>query len=426
MTAKLENVNKFSKLGLRRRPTYEEIIGLLDENEKLGQPLPNRDATFFRNSNEGSFFDGVEQMEALKDEQQRLLLRQMSEVLLRQNVRTAGRTFHVERSRQLPLQSPSIIPQEPMNIDEEGGEQPAQQRGAGQSHPTQAPPSTRLQQASQLNAELSQRGNRAMKRKEETVVNHRGEMFKQNKPTLAEQMLNIQPPRAFPEVISIATSDDDISDPTATSSNQPMKRDNPETEIEPKGKRGRPAHSGASASRPKMVQEGTKRATPAIITVETKGKDGRPRLKTGKGEKRDGDVEPEEEIPNRAKRTNKTKEKQQMRLEASLKKAEAEAEAENESKPEPTKKGRGVKKDKMKREPLEPKSIPIQELRNEFVDALNKKMITNDEYNEFQDIFNEWKKARGNAKTKHRNKARLHYGKVLYNKLKKKYEDDDL
>ena len=120
MTAKLENVNKFSKLGLRRRPTYEEIIGLLDENEKLTGKLPNRDATFFRNSNEGSFFDGVEQMEALKDEQERLLLRQMSEVLLRQNVRTAGRTFHVERSRQLPLQSPSIIPQEPMNVDEEG------------------------------------------------------------------------------------------------------------------------------------------------------------------------------------------------------------------------------------------------------------------------------------------------------------------
>ena len=399
MTAKLENVNKFSNLGLRRKPTYEEIIGLLDENEIITGKLPNRDATFFRNSNEGSFFDGVEQMEALKDEQERLLLRQMSEVLLRQNVRTAGRTFHVERSRQLPLQSPSIIPQEPMNV--------AQQ-------PTQAPPSRRIQQASQLNAELTQRGNRAMKRKEETVINHRGEMFKQNKPTLAEQLLNIQPPRAFPEIVSIATSDDDMHDPTATSSAQPMKRDNPEKEIEPKGKRGRP----------KMIQEGTKRATPAIITVETKGKDGRPRLKTGKGEKRDGD-QPEEEIPNRAKRTNKTKEKQQMRLEASLKKAEAE-EAENESKPEPIKKGRGVKKDKMKREPLEPKSIPIQELRNEFVDALNKKMITTEEYNEFQDIFNEWKKARGNGKTKHRNKARLHYGKVLYSKLKMKYDDDEL
>ena len=34
-TAKLENVNKFSKYGLRRRPTYEEITNLLDENKKL-------------------------------------------------------------------------------------------------------------------------------------------------------------------------------------------------------------------------------------------------------------------------------------------------------------------------------------------------------------------------------------------------------
>ena len=45
-TAKLENINKFSKLGLRRRPTYEEIIGLLDENKTITGKLPNRDATF--------------------------------------------------------------------------------------------------------------------------------------------------------------------------------------------------------------------------------------------------------------------------------------------------------------------------------------------------------------------------------------------
>ena len=414
MTAKLENVNKFSKLGLRRKPTYDEIIGLLDENEKLGQPLPNRDATFFRNSNEGSFFDGVEQMEALKDEQERLLIRQMSEVLLRQNVRTAGRTFHVERGRQLPLQSPSIIPQEPMNVDEEGQEQPAQQ-------PTQAPPSTRIQQASQLNAELTQRGNRAMKRKEETVVNHRGEMFKQNKPTLAEQLLNIQPPRVFPELVSIATDDEDMRDPTATSSNQPMKRDNPETEIEPKGRRGRP----------RMVQEGTKRATPAIITLETKGKDGRPRLKTGKGEKRGGDDEPEEERPNTARRTNKNKEKRQMRLETSLQKAEAEAE--NETKPEPTKKGKGAKKDTMKRtpvrepvrEPLEPKSAAIQVLKHSFDEARNKNIITQKEYDDFDELYQEWKKAKGNGKAKPRNKAKVLYGKVLYHKLKIVYEEDN-
>ena len=46
-TATLENVNKFSKIGLRRRPTYQEIIGLIDENEKIAGKLPNRDATFF-------------------------------------------------------------------------------------------------------------------------------------------------------------------------------------------------------------------------------------------------------------------------------------------------------------------------------------------------------------------------------------------
>ena len=96
-TAKLENVNNFSNIGLRRRPTYEEVIGLLDENKTLVGKLPNRDATFFRNSNEGSFFDGVEQMEALKDEEARLLLRQMGDILLRQNVRTAGKTFHAEK-----------------------------------------------------------------------------------------------------------------------------------------------------------------------------------------------------------------------------------------------------------------------------------------------------------------------------------------
>ena len=114
-----------------------------------------------------------------------------------------------------------------------------------------------------------------------------------------------------------------------------------------------------------------------------------------------------------------------MRLETSLKKAEAEAE--NETKPEPTKKGRGVKKNKMKREqlePVDPKTIHIQELRNEFVDAFNKKLITSQEFNEFEQILEEWKKARGNGKTKPRNKARMLYGKVLYNKLKKKFEED--
>ena len=99
-TATLENVNKFDYLGLRRRPTYNEIIGLIKENETLTGELPNRDATFFKASNEGSFFDGMDSLEVLKEQQQRILQRQLQDLLLRQNVRQNGGTFHLERHRQ--------------------------------------------------------------------------------------------------------------------------------------------------------------------------------------------------------------------------------------------------------------------------------------------------------------------------------------
>ena len=100
MTAVLENVNKFSYLGLRRRPTYNEVIGLIKEYEALANPLPNRDATFFKASNEGSFFDGLDHLEVLKEQQQRILQRQVQDLLLRQNVRQNGGTYHLERYRQ--------------------------------------------------------------------------------------------------------------------------------------------------------------------------------------------------------------------------------------------------------------------------------------------------------------------------------------
>ena len=99
-TAVLETVNKFSYLGLRRRPTYNEIIGLIKENETLTTPLPNRDATFFKASNEGSFFDGLDHLEILKEQQNRILQRQVQDLLLRQSVRANGGTYHLERHRQ--------------------------------------------------------------------------------------------------------------------------------------------------------------------------------------------------------------------------------------------------------------------------------------------------------------------------------------
>ena len=201
-TAVIDNVNKMSKYGLRRKPTYAEIIGMLDNNEKKTGKLPNRDATFFKSSPEGSFFDGNDAMEQLREEQGKLLLRQMNDILLRQNVRTAGRTYHTERLQQLPTTSPVIAqPTQPMNVDEELTQQA-----------TPTIPSSSTQQASQLNAELTQRANTATKRREEIAMNHRGEVFKQSKPTIPEQIHHINPPRSFapikPEMYSMATDDE--------------------------------------------------------------------------------------------------------------------------------------------------------------------------------------------------------------------------
>ena len=127
MTAVLENVNKFSYLGLRRRPTYDEIIGLIKENDKLAGPLPNRDATFFKASNEGSFFDGLDSLEVLKEEQQRILQRQLQDLLLRQTVRANGGTFHVQRHLQSSSSSDTSSSATSAGVQADNGEMiPAQ------------------------------------------------------------------------------------------------------------------------------------------------------------------------------------------------------------------------------------------------------------------------------------------------------------
>ena len=99
-TATLELVNPYSKYGFKRRPTYDEIIGLINENETITGQLPDRTATFYKASPEGSFFDGTDALELLKEQQSRILQRQMQDLLLRQTVRNNGGTFNLERHRQ--------------------------------------------------------------------------------------------------------------------------------------------------------------------------------------------------------------------------------------------------------------------------------------------------------------------------------------
>ena len=110
MTAILENINPYSKFGLRRRATYDEIANLIGENEKLTGELPNRDATFFKASPEGSFFDGMDSLEVLKEQQNRIHKRQLQELLLRQNPPTLPRS---SQGRAAPGTTAGVEPSSP-------------------------------------------------------------------------------------------------------------------------------------------------------------------------------------------------------------------------------------------------------------------------------------------------------------------------
>ena len=406
MTATLKMNNPYSKIGLKRRPTYDEIIGLISENETITGKLPNRDATFFKGSPEGSFFDGSDSLEVLKDEQERLLLKQMGELLLRQNSRRNGTTFHSQRMQSLPATSPTIEqPAQPMDVEAQAQTQSAPTTQAQtQSTPT-AP--TASSQSTQLNTELQQRRNIATQRQQAVVMNHRGEIFQQNKPTITEQIHRINPPRSFapvrPQNFSMSDSDDALMGDTRnrkrrqdipSSSNQPLpavemdvgassKRGSPETQVEPKGKAGRPK----------------------VKYTET-----RPNA-----EKREGD-EPESEVPRKKSRT-KGKRRQNLSLGGGARANDDEADDET---PE---RRRGVRKTIQK--PVSPSTIGIQKLREEFVNANNKNIISKEEYNRFDELYKLFITSKGQKakKSKIISDARDVYRDVLFKKLKDSFKN---
>ena len=96
-----------AQAGKNRPCHHAEIINLIDENKTITGNLPDRTATFYKASPEGSFFDGTDALELLKEQQSRILQRQMQDLLLRQNVRANGGTFHLERHRQSSSSSSS-------------------------------------------------------------------------------------------------------------------------------------------------------------------------------------------------------------------------------------------------------------------------------------------------------------------------------
>ena len=61
-----------TQIQFHRRPRYEDILELANDNEEALKPFPNRDAVFYKASNKGSYFDGKDLLDRLKAEQKRI------------------------------------------------------------------------------------------------------------------------------------------------------------------------------------------------------------------------------------------------------------------------------------------------------------------------------------------------------------------
>ena len=155
-TATLELVNPYSKYGFKRRPTYNEIIGLINENETITGQLPDRTATLYKASPEGSFFDGTGALELMKEQQNRISQRQLQELLLKQNTALQGLTYSLERLRRSSSSSSSSST--PMAIGEDRGTLSAQ-----------------------VQADLERRQQQLRDRQQQTGEAHAGELSSQSR-----------------------------------------------------------------------------------------------------------------------------------------------------------------------------------------------------------------------------------------------------
>ena len=233
-------------------------------------------------------------------------------------------------------------------------------------------------------------------------MNHRGEGFKQNKPTIPEQIHHINPPRSFapikPESFNIATDDEAM----------------PQAKAKPKAKATASSSSSSSQALPVVevmdTSSSSKRATPET-QIEPRGKAGRPKsFKAGtermNAEKRDGSS-PEEEPKMRKKRNKK-------KTELEIGGAEADDEID-----EPKDSRR-----KTIQKPVGASTIGVQRLREEFVNAKNKEMITKEQYEQFDSAYKTWFASKGNDGKKKQmlKQMREVYKLHLWQKLKDMYK----
>ena len=73
-----------SQVQFHRRSRYEDILELVNDNEEVLKPFPNRDAVFYKASNKGSYFDGKDHIDKLRVEQSRINEREIRDRMMRQ------------------------------------------------------------------------------------------------------------------------------------------------------------------------------------------------------------------------------------------------------------------------------------------------------------------------------------------------------
>jgi len=178
-TAKLELIDPYAKYGLKRRPTYDEIAGLIHENQALAGALPDRDATFFKNTPQGSFFDGMDSMEILREQQSRIQNRQMRDIVLRQQAAQGG-TYNLDRH-----QGTTMITDDFEDATSQLGDGAMSEHGAG------------------VRARLQQTMSGIEDRRQQTRQSHSANQQAQDQ-TVFQRMINSRP-----AIISMASDDDD-------------------------------------------------------------------------------------------------------------------------------------------------------------------------------------------------------------------------
>ena len=168
-TARFELINPYQKYGLKRKPTFNEILGLISEDQQLLRPFPDRTATQFRNSPQGSFFDGADHVELLKEQQNRIMDRQMRQMMLQRQSQQNGQTFHVEQHRDA---SGSATPIETVQGD--SGMVTPQSIGSDVDVRTYLArePEQRRRQTEQRQQEVGQRHSQAVNRLNDTLTHN--------------------------------------------------------------------------------------------------------------------------------------------------------------------------------------------------------------------------------------------------------------